>query len=88
MLGQLTSHLEKQIKLDLGYLEKQTRVNFDFTPYINIIQMDQRFKCDNEIVKILGEDVGHSHRVGRPTSSCNEPPGHRGLSAEVELPCQ
>lgn len=64
-LGQLTSHLEKQIKLDLGYLEKQTRVNFDFTPYINIIQMDQRFKCDNEIVKILGEDVGHSHRVGR-----------------------
>lgn len=65
MRGQLTCHLEKQIKLDLGYVEKQTRVNFDFTPYINIIQMDRRFKCDNEIVKTLGEDVGHSHRVGR-----------------------
>lgn len=51
MLGQLTCHLEKQIKLNLGYLEKQTRVNFDFTPYINIIQMDQRLKCDDEIVK-------------------------------------
>lgn len=69
MLGQLTCHLEKQVKLNLGYLEKQTRVNFDFTPYINIIQMDQRLKCDDEIVKILAEDVGHSHRVGRSFSA-------------------
>lgn len=69
MLGQLTCHLEKQIKLDLGYLEKQTRVNFDFTAYINIIEMDQRFKCDDEIVKILAEDVCHSHQMGRSFSA-------------------
>ena len=68
MLGQLTCHLEKQIKLDLGYLEKQTRVNFDFTAYINIIEMDQRFKCDDEIVKILA-DVCHSHKMGRSFSA-------------------
>lgn len=44
MLRQLTCHLEKQIKLDC-----------DFTPYTNIIQMDQRFKCNDETVKILGD---------------------------------
>lgn len=64
MLRQLTCHLEKEIKLDC-YLMPDT----------NIIQMEQRFQCNDEAIKILGEKinkkkilgdyVGHSQRVGR-----------------------